>query len=167
MEAVNVLMRLYTAMNQAEKQEVILRIGKDAEDSGLFESQTTKGGAASTSASAGGKKRGGYVTAYWMKTATRIDPAKKGMFRVDGDWFKNPADVKKGTLAIVGAKDPKHYWLCQVTQDDSDVIKFESLGKEREIKGLKVLASGGAFGALEASLAAIWSVGGFARVKAG
>ena len=151
MQAVNILMTMYRAMNTEEQHEVIRQIGKIAEDQGLWEAKTSASASATPKASRSGGGRKSW-SAYWMKTATKIDTTKKGMFRVEGDWLKRPSDAKVGTLVIVGAKDPKHYWLCKTTSNASDTLSFESLGKTQTIECVVPIVAGSSYADIERAI---------------
>lgn len=147
MNAVDIVMQMFGAMNAAEKKQVVLEIAKDPDMQALVPAP-----AQTTPPTGGGGKRKGGFKAYWMKTATGIDATKKGMFRVEGDWCNDPMKETAGAHVIVGIKDPKAYVLCVV--DHTSDIKVEAFGKTHVVQGLKEVSRGTSFGDVESALSA-------------
>lgn len=146
MQAVEVLMQLYGAMSAEEKREVILRIGEDAEATGVLPP------AAEAEAEPKPKPRGKRrpFKAWWAKTVEGIDAKARGMFRIEGSWVNDwDEDVSVGQMVVIGAKEPKHYWLVKYTGKSSDQITLESLGKEHVIQGVIPLVHGEKYSSLE------------------
>ena len=146
MNAVDIVMQMINAMSVDEKRRVIIELGKDADV------QAMQGEVAKPTPTKGGGRSGKRGSRpFWIKSAHRIDDTKKGMFRIEGDWVQDPADVANGTLVIVGAKEPKHYILGRV--NPSEQVTFESLGKTRVVEGVEQIARGDRFGDIESAVA--------------
>lgn len=110
MEAVNIVMRLFKAMDDDEKKEVVLQIGTDIADTGL----THKWGETKTSAPPKKKRRGSYRP-YWMKRVDSADKSKRGMDQLAGGWVseKELPDLKNGQVVLLGIKGGD-YCVCTV-----------------------------------------------------
>lgn len=147
MNAVEIVMQMFGAMNVEEKKRVIVELGKDEDVRAMQASVAT------TPPQSGGRsgKRGSRP--FWIKSATGIDATKKGMFRVEGDWVNDPMDEKVGSLVIIGAKDPKMYVLATVTGMNTDKVQVDSLGKTRVIEGVEEITRGDRFAHIEGAVA--------------
>jgi len=99
MEAVNIVMRLFKAMDEAEKKEVVLQIGNELDGSGLADKWEAK-------TSAPKKKRRGSFKPYWMKRVDGVDKSKRGMDQLAGGWVsqKEIAELKDGQVVLLGIK---------------------------------------------------------------
>lgn len=123
MSAIDNVMVFWDVMSTDEKKELILRIGEKALEEGIVNADEIK-------PVGGKKKRKGSYKPFWIKTAERIDPTKKGMFRVEGNWVNDvQRDVAEGNLVIVGTKAPKHYWVGK-RQDGANMDLINGLAVE-------------------------------------
>ena len=143
MSAIDSVMMFWDMMSTDEKKELILRIGERAMQDGIVDAKMI----------AGQKKRRS-TKPFWMKTVEGVDPSKKGMFRVEGNWVNNvQRDVAEGNMVIVGTREPRHYWVGRrvdgakmdianglVVEDIAHVTDADSFaGIEKEIE--KALAA--------------------------
>lgn len=110
MEAVNILMKLFTLMGEDEKRETVKRIGNDLDKSGLADEWTVK--SASAKAAPKKKRRGAYRP-FWMKSIDAIDMSKRGMDRISGGWVKadDIAKMPKRSKVLLGIKGGE-YLVC-------------------------------------------------------
>jgi hypothetical protein len=124
MEAVNIVMRLFKAMDEAEKKEVVLQIGNELDGSGLADKWEAK-------TSAPKKKRRGSYKPYWMKRVDGVDKRKRGMDQLAGGWVsqKEIAELKDGTVVLLGIKGGD-YCVCHVAHGNYD---FEDARGEKHI----------------------------------
>jgi hypothetical protein len=146
MNAVDIVMQMFGAMNVDEKRQVVLSIANDTDMAALMPVP-----AEATTSAPKRKGKGGFKP-YWMKTATGIDTTKKGMFRVEGDWCNDPNKETAGKHVIVGIKDPKEYILCRVERGSQ--VAFEASGRTQIVDGLAKVSRGTSFGDIEQALAA-------------
>ena len=143
MSAIDSVMMFWDMMSTDEKKELILRIGERAMQDGIVDAKMI----------AGQKKRRS-TKPFWMKTVEGVDPSKRGMFRVEGNWVNNvQRDVAEGNMVIVGMREPRHYWVGRrvdgakmdianglVVEDIAHVTDADSFaGIEKEIE--KALAA--------------------------
>ena len=110
MEAVNILMKLFTLMGEDEKRETVKRIGNDLDKSGLADEWTVK--SASAKAAPKKKRRGAYRP-FWMKSIDAIDMSKRGMDRISGGWVKadDIPKMPKRSKVLLGIKSGE-YLVC-------------------------------------------------------
>ena len=129
MEAVNIVMRLFKAMDEAEKKEVVMQIGNELEGSGLSDKWEAK-------TSAPKKKRRGSFKSYWMKRVDGVDNSKRGMDQLAGGWVsqKEIADLDDGTPVLLGIKGGD-YCVCYVGPSS---FEFEDArGEKHIVHGIK------------------------------
>jgi hypothetical protein len=105
MEAVNIVMRLFKAMDEAEKKEVVLRIGNELDGSGLADKWEAK-------TSAPKKKRRGSFKPYWIKRVDSVNPSAKGMDKLAGGWADEKEIVEYQYYLIGVRSDPKKYYIA-------------------------------------------------------
>lgn len=124
MEAVNIVMRLFKAMDEAEKKEVVLQIGNELDGSGLADKWEAK-------TSAPKKKRRGSFKPYWMKRVDGVDKSKRGMDQLAGGWVsqKEIAELDDGTPVLLGIKGGD-YCVCYVGHSS---FEFEDARGDKHI----------------------------------
>jgi len=142
--AVEVLMKMFAAMDDAEKREVMLAIGEWAEANGLESEVKARGK---------GKVRGKGKRPYWMKSVSGLSDEGKGVFRIEGNWVNVVnRDLEDNQLVVVGTKDPTHYYLGRRKSGERLVV--EAWGMTHEIDGVVRVTSGEKFGDIEKAIEA-------------
>jgi hypothetical protein len=142
--AVQVLMKMFAAMDDAEKREVVLAIGEWAEANGYE---------AEVKAKARGKGKAKSKRPYWMKSVNGLSDEGKGVFRIEGNWVNVVSrDLEDDQLVVVGTKDPTHYYLGRRKSGERLVV--EAWGKTHEIDGVVRVTSGEKFGDIEKAIEA-------------
>jgi len=138
MEAVNIVMRLFKAMDEEEKKEVVLQIGNELDGSGLadkWEAKTSEGWSSVTPK----KKRRGSYKPYWMKRVDGVDTRKKGMDQLAGGWVsqKEIPELKNGQVVLLGIKGGD-YCVCTVEGWSSEFDFEDTKGNKHRVDGLKL-----------------------------
>ena len=136
MEAVNIVMRLFKAMGEAEKKEVVLQIGNELDGSGLadkWEAKTSEGWSSVTPK----KKRRGSYKPYWMKRVDGVDKSKRGMDQLAGGWVsqKEIPELKDGQVVLLGIKGGE-YCVCTVEGWSSEFDFEDTKGNEHRVDGI-------------------------------
>jgi len=138
--AVQVLMKMFNAMDDTEKKEVVLAIGEWAEANGM-------------KAKARGKGKVKGKRPYWMKSVNGLSDEGKGVFRIEGNWVNVVSrDLEDDQLVVVGTKDPTHYYLGRRKSGERLVV--EAWGMTHEIDGVVRVTSGEKFGDIEKAIEA-------------
>ena len=137
MEAVNIVMRLFKAMDEDEKKEVVLQIGNELDGSGLADKWEAK-------TSAPKKKRRGSFKPYWMKRVDAVDKDKRGMDQLAGGWVsqKEIAELKDGTVVLLGIKNME-YCVCTLADDNFHFV--DAKGADHVVYGLRCVGRFDAF----------------------
>ena len=127
MEAVNIVMRLFKAMDEDEKKEVVLQIGNELDGSGLADKW--EAGKSTTSPK---KKRRGSYKPYWMKRVDGVDKSKRGMDQLAGGWVsqKEIPELDDGRVVLLGIKGGGSYCVCIVGHGN---FEFEDARGDKHI----------------------------------
>lgn len=142
MSSIDIVVNIYKQMADDEKKELLMRLSEVAVADGTVKMPSP------TTSSKGVSRGKRFKKPYWIKAVTGIDKTKKGMFRVMGDWINDLAkEAKKGSLYIVGFRNPKHYVLCQMGVD-SIKVHDETHTHYADVTGT-VIARGDTFKAIE------------------
>jgi hypothetical protein len=126
MEAVEITMSLFRAMDDDEKRATILALGEEVEETGLIDKLFGKSKAAdgpappAKAATKVAPKRGVSPVKkkpYWIRTATGFDASQKGVMKIEGEWLSEPNLIEGSTggeYAVVGFRWPeKSYHLLR------------------------------------------------------
>jgi hypothetical protein len=137
MEAVNIIMKLFTLMGEDEKRETVKRIGNDLDKSGLADEWAVK--SASAKAAPKKKRRGAY-RAFWMKSIDAIDLSKRGMDQISGGWVKadDVAKMPKKSKVLLGIKGGE-YLVC-VTGGGFAEFK-DARGEVHRVEGMEIFSN--------------------------
>jgi hypothetical protein len=115
MEAVNIVMKLFRAMDESEQKATLLALGDEVEKTGLVE-VPEKAKAATKGGSAKKKTRGwggpGRVP-YWVKTVDAIDTSKKGAEQIVGKFIgldDLPEQIGATGYAVIGTRWPNRLY---------------------------------------------------------
>lgn len=135
MEAVEITMSLFRAMNDDEKRATILALGEEVEETGLIDKLFGKSKAAdgpappAKAATKVAPKRGVSPVKkkpYWIRAATGFDASQKGVMKIEGEWLSEPNLIEGsagGEYAVVGFRWPeKSYHLLRVVRDETALL---------------------------------------------
>lgn len=135
MEAVEITMSLFRAMDDDEKRATILALGEEVEETGLIDKLFGKSKAAdgpaqpAKAATRVAPKRGVSPVKkkpYWIRTATGFDASQKGVMKIEGEWLSEPNLIEGSTggeYAVVGFRWPeKSYHLLRVVRDETALL---------------------------------------------
>jgi hypothetical protein len=145
MEAVEITMSLFRAMNDEEKRATILALGEEVEETGLVERLFGKTNQAAGKVNRKGSRKRGSRLPYWVRLATGIDPSQKGVMQIEGQWLSGTdlGDREEGDLIVIGFRWPeKIYHLLRVVRDETAIITGGPDGK-LEVTEAAPIASGG------------------------
>lgn len=124
MEAVEITMSLFRAMDDEEKRATILALGEEVEETGLVERLFGKSKAATKVPP---KRRAGQIKKkpYWLRHVTGFDGSQKGVMQIEGEWLSGPdlSGLSQSELVILGFRWPeKSYHLLRVVRDETALV---------------------------------------------
>lgn len=106
MEAVDMTLKLFRAMDDEEKRATILALGEEIEDTRLVEKLT---GGTKPKPKKKGAPRATGGRPYWLRHVSSVDDAADGVMALEGTWLSLDAvsALNEGELIVLGIKWPK------------------------------------------------------------